>query len=420
MLNTPTASSYARIVQQMCYPTKDQAIVINSVEGVSVQDYLLAMATVVDKSDIRYISKISHGRVCLYLSSKEIADKLTDNHIKLKINNHSLEIRPLLSKSKRIILSNVCPIIPSSIIEEELLKHGIKPTSQITAIRAAGSLTGFTHVLSFRRQMYLTGEDEQKMPASISINYDGTNYWIYLSSEKLTCFSCKQEGHLAKHCRNVNTDSQELPNSQVTAATQHSLNDKSKPEFSSNVPGEKDNDMVESASKEDTEMDIAVSTSVFKRPRASTTTTSSVREVNEDAERSINKSKQITKKVKTADSEVNSVTSVRDTVTQLQVAREMIISNSEKYPLDFDSVSKFIADTYGNYNVVEIAESYTNNFASLVLMLSDIYTLVTDSNIKRRITRIKKHLNKSITSKEKYIDDNISELSSTDESLNLN
>lgn len=51
-----------------------------------------------------------------------------DNHKKVNIGMYTLEI-PLISKSERIILSNVCPIIPRAIIEEELLKLNIKPTS---------------------------------------------------------------------------------------------------------------------------------------------------------------------------------------------------------------------------------------------------------------------------------------------------
>ena len=47
----------------------------------------------------------------------------------------------------------------------------------------------------------------------MQINYDDTNYWIYFSTEKLTCFLCKEEGHLAKFCKNVDPNMQSNLNS---------------------------------------------------------------------------------------------------------------------------------------------------------------------------------------------------------------
>ena len=392
----------------MCNPSKDQAIILDSLEGVPVQDYLLAISTVVDKSDIRYISKISHGRVCIYLSSKEIADKLTDNNVKITIGNHKLEIRPLMSKSKRIILSNVCPIIPSTIIEEELLKHGIKPTSQITYTRAAASLPGFTHVLSFRRQMYLSPEDELKMPASLPIIYDGTNYWIYLSSEKLICFNCKQEGHLAKHCRNFEDKTHDKENAQVLSAMQIIPNT-TNPTQDVTTTG---TELIQSTIKNAEIQQISPS-NIFKRPLSIATTTSSganeSKNQNEDS-----KIKHRTKKIKKTKEEVNS-TSVEDITKQLETAREFITSNSEKYQLDLENIAKFIYETHGKGNIIEIAERYTNSITNLNEMLTGIYPLATDSKLKRRITRIKKFLGKIPSNVEMTTDDTLSEISSTDE-----
>ena len=148
-----------------------------------------------------------HGRVCLYLSSKELADKVTDIHTTVKVGSHTFEIRPLISKSKRII-SNVSPIIPSHVIEKELSKFDVKPNSKISNIRAAISVPGYTHVLSFRRQMYVNPDDIKKIPETLQIIYDDTVYWLYLSAEKLTCFLCKEEGHLAKHCKKSKPETQ--------------------------------------------------------------------------------------------------------------------------------------------------------------------------------------------------------------------
>ncbi|KAM0734621.1 Transposon TX1 uncharacterized 82 kDa protein [Formica fusca] len=207
--NPTTIVSFARIVQQRQFPTKEQAIVMDSVEGHTVQEYTVALGNLINPRNIRYVSRISHGRICFYLNSKDIVDQLTDNNTKINIGNNTFEIRPLISKAKRIIISNVCPIISHTTIEEELKKKiGITPVSQITSIRAGISIPEYGHILSFCRQMYVHPKDVQKIPENMQINYDDTTYWIYLSAEKLTCFLCKEERHLAKYCKNTESNLQ--------------------------------------------------------------------------------------------------------------------------------------------------------------------------------------------------------------------
>ena len=147
--------SYAKIAQQTVYPKREQAIVTDSVEGITIKEYAVAIAQIIGPHNILYISRISHGRVCLYLSCQEIADKLTETHKHINIQTHTLEIRPLISKTKRIIISNVHPVIPNNVIENKLSEFNITPKSQISCIRAGWNDAGFTHILSFRRQMYV-------------------------------------------------------------------------------------------------------------------------------------------------------------------------------------------------------------------------------------------------------------------------
>ena len=199
-----TQRSYASIAQLP--PKKEQAIIIESHDGLTIRDYVLAVSKITDPSNIRYISRISNARICIYLSSTKVAETLTSTHPTIQVNGMELPLRPLLTQNKRIILSNVCPIIPNTLIEQYLLEYGVKPTSTITCIRAGISEPGFSHILSFRRQLFISPNDYDKLPPSIPITYEGTNYWIYLSSDTPTCFICKEVGHLAKHCKTTATD----------------------------------------------------------------------------------------------------------------------------------------------------------------------------------------------------------------------
>lgn len=125
-----------------------------------MQGYTLAIGTVIEPWNIKFVSRISHGRVCLYLVSKETAGALMENHKKIPIGSQSLKIRSLMSRAKRIIISNACPVISNHEILAEHAKANITPCSQITYIRAGINDPGFSHALTFRpitfriRKMY--------------------------------------------------------------------------------------------------------------------------------------------------------------------------------------------------------------------------------------------------------------------------
>ena len=119
----------------------------------------------------------------------------------IRIREHVLELRPLITKYKKLILSNVCPIIPHSVIITALNNIDVVTTSQLTFLRAGISEPGFTHILSFRRQVYIYPDSLSKIPESLQINYGDTSYCIYVTTDTLTCFLCKKPGHIAKNCK---------------------------------------------------------------------------------------------------------------------------------------------------------------------------------------------------------------------------
>lgn len=82
------------------------------------------------------MSKTSHGRVCLYLSSEEVANQLVEKYRSIKINEHPRFMRPLISKTEIILFSNVHPVIPNHLIEKKLRDLNISVKSQIQYIRA--------------------------------------------------------------------------------------------------------------------------------------------------------------------------------------------------------------------------------------------------------------------------------------------
>ncbi|KAL1508994.1 hypothetical protein ABEB36_003803 [Hypothenemus hampei] len=100
--NTSSAPSYASVAQDV--PIKFHAIVLDTVEGLEVQDYAIAISKIVEPKNITHISRISHGRVVVYLKSKILVDDLTGQKTTINIGVHSLEIRPLVTRAKRILI----------------------------------------------------------------------------------------------------------------------------------------------------------------------------------------------------------------------------------------------------------------------------------------------------------------------------
>ena len=52
--------------------------------------------------------------------------------------------------------------------------------------------------------MFIKNEDLIKLPVSILINYEKTNYRIFLSDNSLTCYLCKSQENIASQCLNQN------------------------------------------------------------------------------------------------------------------------------------------------------------------------------------------------------------------------
>lgn len=209
-VNTSTSSintdinkqSFASTVANSLIPKKDQALLIDIDDNIPLKDYIITIGNVVQPSNILFASRISKGRLCIFLSSSSLVNNLIDNNPFITIQHQQFKLRKFFNPNKRIILSNVYPNIPPDIIANEFIKLNIPLCSPITPLRAGIQVEDFTHILSFRRQTFIQHDDLIKLPPSILINYEDTNYRIFLSDDSLTCYLCKAQGHIASHCSN--------------------------------------------------------------------------------------------------------------------------------------------------------------------------------------------------------------------------
>ncbi|CAG9815998.1 unnamed protein product [Phaedon cochleariae] len=209
----PTNRSYSAALTQQHCPTKEQAIIFNAIDGIRLQDYLIKVGSIINPKNILFASRLSNKRICMYLSSKETVDKFMNENGMIEINGESLRARRLITPAERLVLSNVSPTIPHDLLNHELQKIGLSPVSPISFLRISASISEYSHILSFRRQVYISSPDVT-IPESIMITFDDTSYRIFLSQDGLTCFSCKKAGHISSQCKTSSNETTVVSNTE--------------------------------------------------------------------------------------------------------------------------------------------------------------------------------------------------------------
>lgn len=185
-------------------PTKEEAIVFPISNDSTNENYAEALLDTLQPDQIRFVSRMSNARLCVYLDSKQTVDHFMQHKGCITINNVRLNARRLLNPAKKLVLSNVGPNIPNDVIEAALRSLGLQLNSPIIYLNAGFSNGVLKHVLSFRRSVYYNcppNEEELNIPSSIQIEYEDERSRIFLSTEQtIQCFLCKETGHLAKNC----------------------------------------------------------------------------------------------------------------------------------------------------------------------------------------------------------------------------
>ncbi|KAF0713101.1 Uncharacterized protein FWK35_00035975, partial [Aphis craccivora] len=103
---TNTNMNFATATATENTPSREQAIVFNSIDGISQIDYIIAIGKIVKPINIIFVSRISNHRFCVFLSSKQVLDNLMQQTQTIKINDQLIQIRRLVNPTKRIVISN--------------------------------------------------------------------------------------------------------------------------------------------------------------------------------------------------------------------------------------------------------------------------------------------------------------------------
>ena len=381
---TTTSQTYANAT---FVPKKDQAIIVDSVEGCTIDDYLDGIELLMDISNIKFMSKISGGRVCIYLANKSMVNELSNKQV--QVQNNTLTIRPLLEKNKRVVISNASPSIPNEILIQALKNKGIGIVSQMHYIRASTSKPGRSHIYSFRRQVYIKEKNEHLLPENLQITFEDTPHWIYLSTESTHCFVCKQKGHIAKVC----------PEFQDTAIQQQiqplqDNNDCINPEqlnSHSEITTAIENKRVPlNRLPESTSSESSFPVQPTDATENSQIPTTAAVRISKPKDPTFQKP--LAKKTKLEEDKDKQSEQNADIEICLLPAKQIIEENPNQHVLGYDNFKAFIKNSYGQRNVKAIADEFTKETTRLYEMLEIIHPLIINKRLKARIIRIKNKL----------------------------
>ncbi|KAI4473600.1 hypothetical protein M0802_016035 [Mischocyttarus mexicanus] len=385
-----SSPSYAKVTGNISFPKKDQAVIIDVIDDSQLKVYVQAISKLIDPAHIRFISRIANNRICIYVATKEIADELIDKHKAILLNGKSLPIRPLISRKKRIIFSNVCPIIPHNVLEEKLKEWKIKPMSTMTFLRAGLTDQGFSHILSFRKQIFITPEDIEKLPESFQITYEDTTYWIYVSSDNISCFLCKKEGHIAKNCSekplnppSVPLISSEIISNSTTPTIKYTELDHQQIQEQTGIKRPHP-----STSSDTLSLDTSASLIPKYHHSLNVDNTSNLEMYLTDASQTSSKQDKRTKHLKKRKQyqEFNSE----------EIEWKVIDSNlnipGKSYPLNITQLRNFLEKTFGVKDIRGLINEFECDSKQLALMLRDIYPEMPNRSSKNRISTIIKKL----------------------------
>lgn len=391
-------TSYAEAASHSRYPTEEQAIIMDSIDGLTVSDYVYAIADIIGAPNIHYVSRISLSRICMYLCSKEKADSLTaEENNKINIKGTTLEIRPLKTKTQRVIFSNVNPEIPNLVLIEKLRSFDIAVNNTMTPIKAGVMGEGFSHIRSFRRQIHLQPKDIAKLPNEFKVVHNTTTYHIYCSSEKIACFLCKKEGHIAKHCTVlnfqesvpiVNSQSQNIQGTSFVQQTNKVIqSEKQFPNLSSTTTTS-ENSIVEK------QMAPPETSDVKKTPKR-------VLSSSNDSEKDLSKKICIPEKKNLNNTKGSNAKSKPDEILEKSVESfqvEIAESDINQLPINCEIMKDFISSSYGKpyKGSYDLAITYTNNIQALLTFLARFRQSIEDKDLKTRVTKLIKQISKRL------------------------
>lgn len=383
-----TAKSFANVTKnmQIKYPKKDQGIIMEAYENIQPDEYVYKIGNIIGPQNIKFFARRNH-RIYIYLANKELVDELMLHNKIIEIQNRNIEVKRLITPAQRLIISNVCPTIPHEVIQQVLTEIGIKMVSPITFLRAGIQREEYKHILSFRRQVYITDNEEFLIPNSLIINHEETDYRIFLTTDN-TCFTCKLKGHSSNNCPNKSEIMHQLTN--ITTDTtleenceQNTTQLQAQDEINQTIQTSNTSKRSAPSVSSSEEYNISENNSATNEELPSTSNA----EIAPDQNKLPDKPKQKLKKPRSESPESNSKINLEEILKPLE--KEMK-SNSQKYNITYEMLTQFMEEAQNTTTKdhLKVAEKYATDIPGLLLSLKNLHEHLTDRTAKNRFTRL--------------------------------
>ena len=145
---------------------KEFGFVIKSDEKCGIEDYLEAVAKIIEAENI-----ISFGRIRsnfgVWVKTTEAAEKLQEIDL-ITVKNESLSLWPFVKPIQKVKLFNVPPFVTNEAIETELEQYGTLK-SKIAVESLFGVSEKFKNIESFTRATTMSFESNKKLPSRIKV-----------------------------------------------------------------------------------------------------------------------------------------------------------------------------------------------------------------------------------------------------------
>lgn len=384
------------------FPKKEEAIIINYIEGTDINEYLTSVGQIVGPKNMTYFSKISNQRICIYFINKQIVEQIVTQYRTITINGTPTEIRRYITPAKRIIITNLTPCIPHTIVEAELNRLGMQIMSPMLFLKLGIQDPDYAHIMSFKRQVYVKENQNIDIPNSIQIEYEDVVYRAFLYTDTM-CYACKKNGHTANNCPNqtekstikeqVNIPTQsDTPNNKI-----ENINEANQPSTSQieKNPIVTQKRSANSLSSQEDDLDLTL----IDNSDTEHTNDSPKDQTQEKEEKSNNNKKNVEKpkpKKKRSESPGSNI-NIEELTKPI---RKIMKAQPKQFELTYDELIQFIEDLQGSTEYLKIAREYTNDVPKLLKNLNILYGYLENATIKSRFTRLRNRIKEQLEEEE--------------------
>lgn len=409
-------------------PKDDQAIVFKIQKDIPNIVYADALNKLVDNEDsFLYFSRISGERICVVFDDAAIAERLVNKVRTFRVNDTDIDIKFLVEKAVKVIISNAGYGISNSALKKYLTNDcKIRTASSVSELKANldSSSARFSKCKSFRRVVYIHPEDIGKLPKQpVRFAAAGSGFNVFFELDNPKCFFCGDVSHFKNSCPKLNQDFpplsvEALNNDSNKATNQHDpVTDElfEHRDTINTADGAIDSPPSDSQSALILQNGMNMTAEVLKRPLPSSSTSTisddySGGTLSQTTQPALfatpmdpaTKPKKVVRSNKAKKFRKDDEKSQEDIKfhlsSQLEVSRPYVEATSDDHLLNFDSLCNLIQESCAA-KVTErgqIARKFTRNIPELLTLLDKIHGMVVGRSIKRKVTLLRKALDSDL------------------------